>query len=68
MPNITNSPDKIKFNIAQLETGVRLHYAERGKMDSEVIIFLHGYTDSWYSFSTVLSLLSTEYHAYSLSQ
>lgn len=68
MPNITNSPDEIKFNMAQLETGVRLHYAERGKMDGEVIIFLHGYTDSWYSFSTVLSLLSTEYHAYSLSQ
>ncbi|MCK4687306.1 MAG: alpha/beta hydrolase [Candidatus Lokiarchaeota archaeon] len=68
MPNTTNSPDEIKFKMAQLETGVRLHYAERGKMDGEVIIFLHGYTDSWYSFSTVLSLLSTEYHAYSLTQ
>lgn len=59
---------KISFNEVQLESGVKLHYAERGKTDGEVIIFLHGYTDSWYSFSVVLSLLSTEYHTYSLTQ
>ena len=60
--------DEINFSEVQLKTGVRLHYAERGKKDGEVIIFLHGYTDSWYSFSSVLSLLSTEYHAFSLTQ
>ncbi len=70
MKDVTSSvpPDEIRFSEVQLETGVKLHYAERGKTDGEVIIFLHGYTDSWYSFNVVLSLLSTEYHAYSLTQ
>lgn len=70
MKDLTSAvpPNEIRFSEVQLETGVRLHYAERGKTDGEAIIFLHGYTDSWYSFSIVLSLLSTEYHAYSLTQ
>jgi len=41
-------------------THVLLHYAERGDRAGEAIIFLHGYTDSWYSFSRVLPLLSAE--------
>ena len=60
--------EEISFNEVQLKSGVRLQYAERGKKDGEVIIFLHGYTDSWYSFRTILSLLSTEYHTFSLTQ
>ncbi|MFW9901945.1 MAG: alpha/beta fold hydrolase [Candidatus Thorarchaeota archaeon] len=70
MKHIANAvpSEEISFNNVQLKTGVRLQYAERGKRDGEVIIFLHGYTDSWYSFSTILSLLSTEYHTISLTQ
>jgi pimeloyl-ACP methyl ester carboxylesterase len=26
-----------------------LHYAERGSREGEAYIFLHGYSDSWYS-------------------
>jgi hypothetical protein len=37
-----------------------LHYAEQGDQTGEAIIFLHGYSDSWYSFSRVLPLLSPE--------
>jgi non-heme chloroperoxidase len=51
-----------------LSTGVRLHYAERGDPRGEAIIFLHGYSDSWFSFSRVLPLLSPEYHAFALTQ
>jgi non-heme chloroperoxidase len=51
-----------------LSTGVRLHYAERGDRAGEAIIFLHGYSDSWFSFSRVLPLLSPEYHAFALTE
>ena len=34
----------------------------------EAIVFLHGYSDSWFSFSRVLPLLSPEYHAFALTQ
>ena len=63
-----HQPNGVKFATAQLATGVRLHYAERGDREGEAIIFLHGYSDSWYSFSRVLPLLSLEYHAFALTQ
>jgi non-heme chloroperoxidase len=52
----------------RLATGVRLHYAEQGDPAGEAIIFLHGYSDSWYSFSRVLPLVSPSYHAFALTQ
>src|ERR687897_3675381 len=58
----------VEFATTQLATGVRLHYAERGDQAGEAIVFLHGYSDSWYSFSRVLPLLSPEYHAFALTQ
>jgi non-heme chloroperoxidase len=51
-----------------LSTGVRLHHAEQGDQAGEAIIFLHGYSDSWFSFSRVLPLLSPSYHAFALTQ
>ena len=47
---------------------MRLHYAQRGNRGGEAIIFLHGYSDSWFSFSRVLPLLSPSYHAFALTQ
>src|ERR687897_1911111 len=58
----------VEFATIQLATGVRLHYAERGDREGEAIIFLHEYSDSWYSFSRVLPWLSPEYHAFALTQ
>src|ERR671911_2338300 len=58
----------VEFATIQLATGVKLHYAERGDQVGEAIVFLHGYSDSWYSFSRVLPLLSPEYHAFALTQ
>src|ERR687895_1021601 len=58
----------VEFATTQLATGVRLHYAERGDQVGEAIVFLHGYSDAWYSFSRVLPLLSPEYHAFALTE
>jgi non-heme chloroperoxidase len=58
----------IQFATTSLSTGVRLHYAEQGESTGEAIVFLHGYSDSWFSFSRVLPLLSPEYHAFALTQ
>ncbi len=63
-----HQPNDVEFATAQLTTGPRLHYAERGDPTGEAIIFLHGYSDSWFSFSRVLPLLSPEYHAFALTQ
>ena len=63
-----HQPNDVQFATTQLATGVRLHYAERGNREGEAIIFLHGYSDSWYSYSRVLPLLSPEYHAFALTQ
>ena len=58
----------LRFADAHLTTGVRLHYAEQGDCAGHPMILLHGYTDSWFSYSRVLSSLSTTYHTYALSQ
>ena len=60
--------ESIRFATTPLSTGVRLHYAERGDPTGEAIVFLHGYSDSWFSFSRVLPLLSPSCHAFALTQ
>ena len=47
-----------KFADVNLKTGVRLRYAEQGDPNGQPVILLHGYTDSWFSFSRVLPLLN----------
>jgi non-heme chloroperoxidase len=59
---------EFRFATTPLTTGLRVHYAEQGDRDGEAIVFLHGYSDSWFSFSRVLPLLSPEYHAFALTQ
>jgi pimeloyl-ACP methyl ester carboxylesterase len=61
--NDTASP-QLRFATTRLTTDVTLHYAEQGDQAEEAIVFLHGYSDSWFSFSRVLPLLSPEYHAF----
>ena len=58
----------LRFAEARLQTGLQVHYAEQGDPTGQAIIFLHGYSDSWYSFSRVLPLLSPAYHAFALTQ
>ena len=58
----------IRLARTPLMTGPTLQYAQQGDRSGEPIIFLHGYSDSWFSFSRVLPLLSSEYHAFALTQ
>jgi non-heme chloroperoxidase len=43
-----------------LVNGVRLHYAHQGPRFGPAIVLLHGYADSWFSFSRVMPLLPPE--------
>ena len=60
----------LSSHFVDLNTGVRMHYVEKGRNDGrgKVVIFLHGYTDSWRSFERNLPLLSDKFHAYAVDQ
>ena len=47
---------------------VTLEYAEQGNPDGTPVIFLHGITDSWHSFESVLGNLPSSIHAFAISQ
>lgn len=47
----------MRFSTVRLTTGPRIHYAEYGNADGEPILFLHGWPDSWFSWSRVVPLL-----------
>lgn len=53
----------VTFHTVKLETGIRLHYASQGANDAPAVLMLHGVTDSWFSFSRVLSLLPADLRA-----
>jgi pimeloyl-ACP methyl ester carboxylesterase len=54
------------FAYARLPSGLRLHYAEQGEPGGSPLILLHGYSDSWFTWSRVLPLLSPRCRAYAL--
>jgi pimeloyl-ACP methyl ester carboxylesterase len=56
----------VRFGRARLRTGPELHYAEQGDPGGEAILFLHGWPDSWFSFSRVLALVPAQYHAFAV--
>lgn len=51
-----------------LSNNITLEYAEQGYTAGTPVIFLHGYTDSWHSYETVLPLLPESIHAFALTQ
>lgn len=59
---------ELLFSSVILKTGVRLHYAVQGEPAGTPVIMLHGYTDSWFSFTPVLPLLDRKYRVYILDQ
>lgn len=61
------SQPRSKFGAQRLATGITLHYVEQGDPSGEPVIFLHGLSDSWFSYSPVLPLLPPQLHAYALS-
>ena len=58
----------VRFATKRLQTGLLMHYAEQGDPDGEPIVFVHGWPDSWFSYSRVLPLLPPAYRAFSIDQ
>lgn len=60
---------QFRFGVARLATGPLIRYAEQGDPAGEPLILLHGYSDSWYSFSRLLPLLEPGgYHVLAIDQ
>jgi non-heme chloroperoxidase len=56
----------LRFATVRLTTGPQLHYAEQGDADGDPLVFLHGWPDSWFSFSRVFPLLPPRLRAVAL--
>lgn len=54
------------FAEIQLSTGVRMRYVAQGNPDGRPVILLHGYSDSWFSWSRVLPLFPADLRVYAL--
>jgi non-heme chloroperoxidase len=52
----------VQFGHVELSTGIRMHYAEQGARNGEAVILLHGYPDSWVSWSRVMPRLPADLH------
>jgi pimeloyl-ACP methyl ester carboxylesterase len=63
-----SSAPTLRFSDIRLKTGVRLRYAEQGNPSGPTVIMLHGYSDSWFSYSRILPLMDAKYHIYVLDQ
>lgn len=69
VPLATTTADAApRLGDVRLATGVRLRYAEQGRGDGPVVVMLHGYSDSWKSWSLLLPLLPPGLHVYALDQ
>jgi pimeloyl-ACP methyl ester carboxylesterase len=67
---ITSAPPapKLSLHDVQLANGIRLHYAAQGPQAGPAVVFLHGYADSWFSWSRVLPLLRPELRVIAVDQ
>jgi pimeloyl-ACP methyl ester carboxylesterase len=54
------SPPSISLNQVRLSNGVTLNYAHQGPPTGPAVLLLHGYSDSWFSFSRILPLMSAQ--------
>jgi len=55
-----SAASELTFARVALASGVRMHYAAQGRSYGVPTVFLHGFTDSWFSFSRLLPLLSRD--------
>ena len=58
----------MNIKTVQLPNSLNVEYVEQGDPSGKLVIFLHGYPDSWQSYATVLPYLSANIHAYAPSQ
>jgi pimeloyl-ACP methyl ester carboxylesterase len=52
----------LRFVKHRLPSGLSLHVAEQGPEDGRAVLMLHGYSDSWVSYSRILPLLPADWH------
>jgi non-heme chloroperoxidase len=57
---MTSVEKAIEFENVDLRTGVWLRYADVGPRSGTPVLLLHGYSDSWFSFSRILDLMPPE--------
>jgi non-heme chloroperoxidase len=48
------------LNHVRLSNGISMHYATQGPATGPAVVMLHGFSDSWFSFSRVLPLMPSE--------
>lgn len=58
----------VQLASVELANGLRLHYAEQGDPAAPPLVLLHGFTDSWFSYSRVLPALAAQYHVFAPDQ
>jgi pimeloyl-ACP methyl ester carboxylesterase len=58
----------VTFADATLPGGMRLRYAERGPKTGPAIVMLHGYSDSWFSFSLLIPRLPADLRVIAVDQ
>jgi len=59
---------RMKFSRIQLASGVRLHCAEQEGSGGDTVVFLHGWPDSWFSFTRVAEHLPPTCRAFLIDQ
>ena len=57
---------RLRSQHVRLSTGPEVHYVDQGDAHGEPVIFVHGWPDSWFSYSMVLDALPSSYHAFAL--
>jgi pimeloyl-ACP methyl ester carboxylesterase len=58
----------MRFAKTRLATGPEIHFADHGADNGRPIVFLHGWPDSWFSFSRVAPLLPAHHRSLLLDQ
>ena len=59
---------RLRHHEVRLATGPRLHWVEHGDPGAEPILFLHGWPDSWFTYSRVLPLLPSTRRGLAIDQ
>ena len=57
---VGNTAPAPSLDVVRLSNGVTLHYASQGPRTGPAVIMIHGFSDSWFSFSRILPLLPAE--------
>ena len=58
----------MRFDRVRLSTGPELHYAEQGPAGAAPVVLLHGWPDSWFTYSRILPLLPADLRAFTPDQ